>query len=782
MIKTNDKVFVLETKNNSYIFHTNELGLLLHDYFGRHIDLIDFNIDAIKQNITINKGSSVAYKDEKDHEFSMDHAYLEFSFPHKGDYRETQILFKNEEYGYVFDFNYDSYKINKDIKELKTLPSPHHADEELIIYLKDRNIDLTIELHYLVFIEEDVIARNIIVKNNTGKDLHILKALSMLMDINNHDYEILTLHGGWANEANKAIQEIKPGIYQVSSLTGSSSNRHNPFFLIKDKATTYENGEVIEVNLMYSGNHLELVQLDNYGILRLMSGINPFCFDYLLKDKEIFETPFAIMTYSNKGINDASQHMHSFVNNHVIEPKWNNFPRPIAINNWEATGAKFKQSQLLKLAKASSKYGIELFVLDDGWFSTRNDDKSGLGDYDVNKKKLPSGLDGLAKKINKLNMKFGLWFEPESVNPDSNLYKVHPEWAIKNNDRDPAKGRNQYILDLSNPLVQDYIIENVSKTLKSANIEYVKWDMNRHISDIIGGVSAGEFYHRYMLGLYHVMKELTKEFPDVLFEGCSSGGNRFDLGMLRYFPQTWTSDDTDSYERLMIQSGYALAYPPSSLSNHISASPHSQTLRITPLESRFNVASFGVLGFELIFSEMEKTEEKRVKHYIDIYKENRMTLQYGKFYQFGSLDFKDNIHSFVSKGEKDEVIIYYNKLQKMNAPDLNLNAIDLNNNSTYKVEVVPVDHNLKKFGSLVNAISPVHLNPNGALVRILSNLKTMDGEKEEYIVKGNLLNNRAILLQHEWAGTGINDGVRLMGDFGSRMYLIKEIEDGNKKD
>ncbi len=484
-----------------------------------------------------------------------------------------------------------------------------------------------------------------------------------------------------------------------------------------------------------------------------------------------------MLTYSDKGINGARLNMHHFTNNHVIPSQWNNTIRPVVINNWEGTYFKFTESKLLALANDAKKYGAELFVLDDGWFGARNSDTAGLGDYNVNKKKLPGGLASLSKKIHKKGMKFGLWFEPESVNPDSDCYRAHPDWAVKCVDREPSLGRHELILDLSKKEVQDYLINSVSGILNSAQIEFVKWDMNRNISDItFSDYEPGEFYHRYMLGLYRVLRELTKMFPNVLFEGCASGGNRFDLGILSYFPQIWASDDTDAHERITIQSGYYLGYPQSTVSAHVSCSPSHQLLRRTPIETRFNVAMFGVLGFELLFNELDKLEKKKCKQLIEVYKANREYFQFGDFYELDA--YTDNFHKWqvLSKDKKTSIIGHFNVLQLTHAPETILNANGLLDEQKYTVGVVALEHNIKEFGGLINMLTPIHLNPNGWLVNVLSKKMTIPYEKESYVVYGSVLNNKGIILNPEWSSSGLNDGVRVLEDFGSRLYVVKADE------
>ena len=776
MIKNNDNTFILETDELSYVFHVNNLGLLEHDYFGNKIALKDFDVSPIKIKQSTPRGTSTQYKVEEDENFSMDHALLEFSFPNKGDYRITPVLLKNKENGYVFDFSFDRYEIKKEITKLKGMPTPHDADDELVIYLVDKVAKVEIELHYLVFEKTNVIARNIVIKNNNNVELEILKALSYQLDLIQKNYQLVTYAGTWANEMQSQVNNLAVGTYVNESRTGNSSNRHNPLMVLREIYSSYEFGEVYGFNLVYSGNHLGEVELSPHGKVRVQAGINSFCFNVTLKENESFETPFAILSYSNKGLNGLMHNMHDFVNNNIINSNWNMVARPVVINNWEATYFKFNELKLLSIARNAKKYGAELFVLDDGWFSNRNDDKHGLGDYDVNKKKLPHGLNGLAKRINRMGLKFGLWFEPESVNEESKLYKAHPDWAIKNNNRVPSKGRNQLLLDLSKKEVQDYIIENVSKILSSANIEYVKWDMNRNMSDIcFNKPEDNMFYHAYILGLYRVMEELTTRFPKVLFEGCASGGNRFDLGILSYFPQIWASDDTDAIERIYIQSGYYIGYPLSTISCHVSGTRSHQLLRKTPIDTRFNVAMFGVLGYELEFSELSKVDLDRAKILINFYKENRMTFQFGRF-DVTSYPRDQILKWQVYNKEKDELILAtFIKSITSNPREDVIKTKHLDNNSLYHIECLRPKHNIKRFGGLINYVLPVHVNPEGRFVDIVSNIIKMDGEVDNYVAYGSVFNNEGLIFVPRWSATGFNDDVRVLVDYDSRIYKITKV-------
>ena len=775
MVLTNGKVFILNTAKLSYVFHVDETGLVLHDYFGQLLNIEDFDISALMQKNTVAKGTSTIFKEEVNPNLCMDVALLEFSFPHKGDYKSTPILLKNKENGYVFSFEYESYSLNKEVKIESELPTPRDADEELIIHLREKHSNVRVDVRFLVFADSDVVARNMVIVNEGKEDLEVLKALSLQLDMFNNNYSVTHFTGGWASEMHDDTLPVKTGKIVHESLTGFSSHKTNPLFVLRGPDASLDHGEVLIFNLMYSGNHINEIELNTYGILRVQSGISPFCFEYQLKANDKFETPYAVFTYSNQGVNAARQQMHHFVNNHVVNPEFKEVLRPVVINNWEGTNFKFNESRVINIAKAAHKFGAELFVLDDGWFSTRNDDTQGLGDYDVNKKKLPHGLDGLAKKINKLGMKFGLWFEPESVNPNSKLYKEHPEWAISNQSIAPSLNRHQLLLDLSKKEVQDYIIENVSNVLNNANIEYVKWDMNRHMSDIPGGEGSGEFYHRYILGLYRVMGELVKRFPKILFEGCASGGNRFDLGILYYFPQIWASDNTDAFERLRIQYNYSYGYPLSALSNHISSSPNQQTLRESSINTRFNVAMFGVLGYELVFKELDSFEKQRTDVLIKMYKKRREIFQFGEFSALPSND-----HSFrwqvISKDKKHAVIGVYYILQEINPQETFLSVKGLEPGK-YIVKGMGIEHDIREFGNLINMITPFYVNPKGKLVSFIAKFKKMPADIDIYETDASLLDSNGIKLNPQWSASGINENVRVMRDFSARFYLVDHVGD-----
>ena len=541
---------------------------------------------------------------------------------------------------------------------------------------------------------------------------------------------------------------------------------------------TEDAGTCYGLNLVYSGNHYEAAEVSGHHKTRFVAGINPMGSSFLLKEGESFEAPEAVMTVSDNGFNGMSQNMHRFVRENIVRGVWKDKVRPVLLNSWEAAYFKIDESKLLKLAKAGKEVGVELFVMDDGWFGNRNDDKSSLGDWFVNKKKLPNGLEGLVKKINDLGLDFGIWIEPEMVNVDSELYRAHPEWVMEIPGKHHTEGRNQRILDFANPEVVDYMADAISNVLRQAPIAYVKWDMNRIFSDCysqsLEPERMEETAHRYICGVYRLAKTLTEEFPDVLFEGCSAGGNRFDLGMLCYFPQIWASDDTDAAFRVQCQTNYSYGYPMSTVSAHVSACPNHQTLRTTPLETRFNVAAFGVCGYECNLCDMTKEELTEIANQIAIYKDWRPILQYGNFYR-GRAHGNMFEWTCVANDQSAAVGMLMQMMVQPNTQFEQFRAKGLNPEIRYKFFNRDLNYNIKNFGDLVNTASPIHIRPGSLMHNIVAKLKTMPGENEAVTASGSVLMKGGVKLKQAFAATGYSEDVRYFQDYGSRMYFMKEM-------
>jgi alpha-galactosidase len=613
----------------------------------------------------------------------------------------------------------------------------------------------------------------------------IEKALSMNLDFNNDDFCLTTFDGTWINERQLNRQTIKPGIIKIDSKKGVSSADHNPFIIINKEHTTETSGNCYGFSLIYSGSFEAIVERSPFNLIRVQMGINSFDFFWQLKSGEEFTTPEVALSFSNDGYNKLSKSYHNLINNHIIKPDFKDVERPVLFNNWEATMFDFNQNKLLKLAKKASKLGLELFVLDDGWFGKRDSDLSSLGDWFVNKKKLPMGLDGLADRINKNGMKFGIWVEPEMINQDSELYFNHPDWVIQHPRIEPSLGRNQLILDFSKKEVVDHIENVLSEIFSNAPISYCKWDMNRNFSDLFSNTldfaNQGKLLHLYMLGLYDLLERLTTKFPDILFESCASGGNRFDLGMLYYMPQIWTSDNTDAYSRFLIQYGTYYGYKQSVVGAHVSDIPSAQVLRKTPLETRFNIACFGLLGYELDITQLTVFEEKVIKKQIEFYKKHRKLLQFGDLYRLKSPFDTNSMELLVVNPEKTEAILgIFQTLQEPNAKFDKIRLPMLDKNKKYLIKKREQFMNLDTFGYLVKHALPIKLKAKGVLFHLLKNRYLFSTEKDEQIVTGDVLVNNGFIPKQRYIGTGYNDNIRLMGDFGSRIYYIKEITDNEK--
>lgn len=772
MITFENRIFKLDTRSTSYIFKIADCGKLESIHYGAYVRKQSYDALALKN--TIQLGSSVEY--DTSASYSLDNVLLEYSENGKGDFRHSPIELIMPDGTYVSDFVYHSHEISDKAYSSATLPTAYGKAQTLTVTLADKKyVNLLLKLSYTVFEESDVIVRNAVIVNNCSGSVTINKLMSFSLDLPSTYFDIVTLNGSWIKEAHESRVPVSEGIYVNSSTVGASSNRHNPAFMLLGKRADEQHGSVYGFNLIYSGNHYSAIEASPAGTTRVMSGINPHCFKWVLSPRESFETPQAIMTYSSQGINRMAQNMHSFVNNNIVRGSYKGKERPVVINNWEAMMFKFNRQKIISLADKAKKLGIEMLVLDDGWFGARNDDRAGLGDWVVNTKKLPGGLKSLADAINKRGMKFGLWFEPECVNQDSDLYRAHPDWATAVPSRTPSLGRNQMVLDLTRKEVRDYIVDSVHAVLSSANIEYVKWDYNRHISDMYSQSleNQGEFYHKYILGLYEVLDRIFhKLHPGILFESCSSGGNRFDLGMLCYSPQIWTSDDTDPIERLDIQGGIFNFYPLSTVSAHVSMSPHAQTLRATPLSTRFNVACFGALGYELDFNDLTPDELKQIKAQVEFYKAHRHTFQYGRF-EFVPIDNPNQLSWQVKRD--GEIIAGLFQKRTCAAPYRDkLTVPSAEVSKAYSVECVKQDLRIKTFGPLINHISPIRLKADGLLVSTVDKHFSMVDGHEAYICYGDIL-KCGINLEMQFEGTGYNEKIRLLGDFGSNLYLIKEI-------
>ncbi len=748
MITEANGAFHIQTEVYSYLFQINALGIPEHIHFGSPVQTEDALALSCRpglgwgSNILLEEGNTAS---------CLDTLALEWSGSGRGDYREPPA----ELSGVSTDFRYDGFQILQGSPAMTCgLPQARGGAETLAITLKQAGGELV--LYYTAY--PTALVRRTVLKNTGDSPLRLNKLMSMTLDLPG-SYTMTTFNGGWIAEMRRRDTPVGESRVVSESLTGSSSNRHNPGFLLYEASATETAGKVYGFNLIYSGNHYASAQRSLQGLTRVMQGINPSNFSWELAPGEAFETPEAVLCHSEGGFGGLSAHMHDFVNHHIVPAYWQGRPRPVLYNSWEGCMFDFNQRRLLDLADRAKDLGCEMFVLDDGWFGARNNDNAGLGDYAVNRKKLPNGMEGLSGRIREKGLEFGLWFEPEAVNVDSDLYRAHPDWALTD-DFAPVFGRHQLLLDLTKPEVRDYIVENISGILDRAQITYVKWDMNRH------SIALGAKAHRFVLGLYDVLSRIFGPRPAILLESCSSGGNRFDLGMLCYSPQVWASDDTDPIERLTIQQGCSYLYPQSTWGAHVSASPHAQTLRQTPLATRGNVSFFGCLGYELDLKHLLPVEVKEIKAQIAFYKQYREIFQYGRFTRW------ENTWQ-VTDGSTALAGVFHTLVHAA-PPYEQLRLTGLQPDRRYRVSSLAQGLRLGQFGSLLKHVAPVNIDPNGLILHTVDRYFTMPQESEELTASGSAL-MQGIFLKPLFRGTGCDQTQRNQGDFASDVYVIQEI-------
>ena len=616
------KSFLLSGKNYSYGMYINRAGLLQHLYWGKKIGAADAAFLVAAHGLPASPNP-----DDYNKEIATDGMPSECGSFGRGDFRPATVVVRRKDGAAMSRFRYVSHKIVKGALHLQGMPCARKADETLILTLKDDFSDIELDLNYSVSEDSDVLVRSAVIRN-AGKDAaEIAKAFSFCTELpdTRGTYSALRLAGSWARERTPVITPLAEGTLRIESARGYSSHQMNPFLAVLSEGCGEERGECYGFNLLYSGSFAITADVSQNKSIRVQGGINDYLFGWQLQGGDVFATPQAALCYSGEGLGGMSRAYHDFFREYIIDPKRVYMRRPIVINNWEATYFDFDNEKLFSIIDEAAKLGMDTFVLDDGWFGKRDGDASGLGDWFVNERKLKGGLKAVIGHCKEKGLKFGLWFEPEMVSEDSDLYRAHPDWAIGKAGAEPCRSRNQLVLDFTRKEVVDYIFETVSKILRENDISYVKWDKNRDITEnytaSLPADRQGEFWHRYALGFYDLAERLTKAFPNVFFEGCAGGGGRFDGGALYYFPQIWTSDDTDGLERTKIQWGTSVCYPVSSMSCHVSACPNHQTGRTTPFATRGAVASLGATGYELDLTKLSEEEKMQVREQIENYKQ-----------------------------------------------------------------------------------------------------------------------------------------------------------------
>lgn len=684
-------IFHLYNNDISYLMMILPNGQIGQLYFGAAIrDREDFS-HLLETCYRTNS----AYYSEELNTMCLEHLKQEYPVYGTSDFREPAVEVIQENGSHLSDFQYKGYRIEHGKPHLPGLPATYTEDDSeamtLFLVLKDPVTGLMAELLYTIFNQGGIIARSVYFVNQGTEILHLGRAMSLSLDLPDSNYQWMQFSGAWGRERYLHTRELVPGTTSIGSTRGASSHEHNPFVILKRPHTDELQGEAIGFSLVYSGNFLAQAEVDNQNITRILMGIHPDTFDWKLSPGADFQTPEAVMVYTSYGLNHLSQTFHKLYQKRLARGYWRDRPRPILINNWEATYFDFTEEKLLDIARRAKDCGVELFVLDDGWFGARRNSFAGLGDWTPNKELLPDGIAGLSAKVAALGMKFGLWFEPEMVNADSDLYRSHPDWLLKTPHRHSSLTRHQYVLDFSRNDVVEHLYQQMSDILRNAHISYIKWDMNRYITECYSALlpadRQGEVFHRYILGVYALYEKLTSEFPEVLFESCASGGSRFDPGMLYYAPQGWTSDNTDAVDRLKIQYGTSYCYPISSIGSHVSAVPNHQLFRITPLSTRANVAYFGTFGYELDLNTLTDEEQAEVRRQTAFMKKWRHLFQFGTFYRIAS-PFDGNITSWmvVSDDQKTAIVGWYKILNQTNAPFSRIRLLGLNPDLCYHLK------------------------------------------------------------------------------------------------
>jgi len=694
------KDFHLYNDSISYIIEVMENGMLKNVYYGKRIhDRDDYSYQS-NDGFLMHEVCSIPSG------LALQHQRQEYPAPGIGDFRESAFMVKQANGSHVSRFEYAYHTIYEGKKPLAGLPATYVEKKSeatsIDIVMYDNVTDTNLVLTYTIYNELPVITRSARFEQEGDETIILDKALSACVDFPDTDFEMIHLAGAWGRERQIKTRKLEVGVSAIGSIRGASSAEHNPFVALKRPHTTEFVGEVYGFSFVYSGNFLAEVEVSPHDITRVIMGINPYCFEWPLKKGESFQTPEVVMVYSDAGLNGMSQTFHKLYSTRLVRGNWRDKERPILINNWEATYFDFDEYKILRIATKAKEAGVELFVLDDGWYGERNIDDRSLGDWYPNKTKLPNGISGISREVEKLGLKFGLWIEPEMVNKNSDLYRAHPDWILSTPDRYESMCRTQHTLDYSRKEVVDYIFEMLDKLISESRISYIKWDMNRYMSEVFSkSVDAdmqGTVMHRYILGVYDLYERLTSKYPDILFESCASGGARFDPGILYYSPQVWCSDDTDAGERMKIQYGTSLVYPIRSAGAHVSAVPNHQVGRVTPIDTRANVAFYGAFGYELDLNKLSDEELEQVKKQITYYKEHRRLFQFGTFYRILSpFEGKETSWIVVNEDKSEAIAGFYQSLNQVNGGWLKVKVVGIDPDTLY--EVTYDDFTYKMYGS-----------------------------------------------------------------------------------
>lgn len=775
MITHHNHVFCLSTACTSYVFRVEEAGHLEHLHYGKRLCLGTDGASAMTQRHSSLPSATIAYSPGTPN-LSMELLRGEISTLGKGDFGDPFIDLEFSDGSRTCDFLFDSWEILNEKPMNKELPcalSPGQArGNTLRIRMKEANgRKLVLYLYYTVYEDCDVILRSTRLENHGTEPVIVRRLLSSQIDFDDSDYIFTNFHGSWTSEMHKSMTPCTGKTLVSETRLGFSSNRSNPFVMLSRPCCTETSGEVYGSNLIYSGNHRECAQSGELSRLRFSTGIQPEGFSWLLKPKDRFTAPEAVLSFSSEGFGRLSRNYHDFIRNYILRGIWAHRPRPVLINSWEAAYFDFDEEKLLHLAGAAHDAGIELFVLDDGWFGKRKNTKTSMGDWVCNYEKLPHGIEGLSARIHNMGMQFGIWVEPEAVSVDSDLFRAHPDWSLAVPGQPNSEGRNTRLLDFCNPEVIDYLYHALCRVF-SCGVDYVKWDMNRGISDcyspFLPKEQQGETGHRFLLGLYSLLKRLTDRFPDILFESCASGGNRADLGMLCYMPQFWASDNSDALCRQQIQTNYSYGYPLSVLGCHVSSIPNHQTLRETPIATRYEVAAFGILGYELDICRLRADELEDIQEQIRHYKKLRNWIMDADLYRIQT---GENGHYCLMEVSKDQLtgaVMTLQELLQPGSPIRILKTRGLKDNALYHLVSRPAMMNVKPMKGRFASLSSD--DPAAGFVR-------MPRETEDYTLYGDLLNHGGIRLKSDFNGHNLDEDTRYYIDYSTRFYDIELVKE-----
>ncbi len=682
------KTITLHTKNTTYQMQIDRYNFLLHLYYGKRAEgCMDYLLTFYDRGFSGNP-----YDAGSDKTYSMDSLPQEFPSLGTGDYRTPACIIKNTDRTYSSDFRYVRHSIRDGKYSLKGLPAVYADAAEaqtLEVVLEDRVSKVRAVLLYGVLPEYDVITRSVRIVNAGEGHVSVKKLAPACLDMMGGDYDFITFYGRHAMERNFQRLPIGHGVSKIGSLRGTSSHQYNPAVIVAEHDTTEESGSCYAMSFVYSGGFQSEAGRDQYYQTRVLMGFSEEQFAYPLEAGEEFQSPEVILSYSSEGLSKLSQNLHRCIRTHLCRGKYKEAVRPILLNSWEASYFDFTGDTLLKLAEQAAELGIEMFVMDDGWFGKRDSELRGLGDWKVNEEKLGCTLGELITRINGMGLKFGIWIEPEMVNEDSDLYREHPDWAFVIPGRRPNRSRHQLVLDFSRKEIVDHIYEQICSVLDQGNVEYIKWDMNRSLADIYSATadSQGRVLHDYVLGLYDFLERIVNRYPDILIEGCSGGGGRFDAGMLYYTPQIWCSDNTDAVDRLEIQYGTSFIYPVSSVGSHVSASPNHQTGRLTSLRTRGVVASAGTFGYELDLNQLSEEEKDEIRCQITYYKRYAALIQKGLYYRLTNPQTADaGAWEFVSEDGKEALVMAVGTRQHANMTVDYIKVRGLEENKMYREE------------------------------------------------------------------------------------------------